>query len=124
MEQGNGTKPKKHTTYLLKDIGSVHEDKKLSSKSRATTSEFDSMTEELRQMSLDVKKDKHPHTEPGTHWLGIDRSRVAGVERPWDALAYVGTRKSNAQQGHGQQHTRPASKNPSSLDVERGSNVQ
>jgi hypothetical protein len=123
MERNNNTKPKTHSTYLLKNIGSVHNAKGLSSKHRAATSGPDPMAEELRQMSLDINKKEKPHTEPSRRCLAIDRSGVVGIDRPWDGVAYVGTVESNGQKRNGHQQTRPTSKKSSSLDVERGSNV-
>jgi hypothetical protein len=123
MERNNNMKLKKHTTYLLKNMGSVHDANSLSGKHRAATSGSDPMAEELRQMSLDSNKKGKSHTEPSRSWLAIDRSRVVGVDRPWDGLAYVGTKESNGQKRNEHQQTLPRSKKSSSLNVERGSNV-
>jgi hypothetical protein len=121
MERNSNTKPKEHTTYLLKNIGGINDGKKLSSKHRTTTPDSDPMAEELRQMSLYSSKNDKPDTEHSRRWLTIDRSRTVGVDRPWDALAYVGTRKSNGLKINEHQQPHPRSTKSSSLDVERGS---
>jgi hypothetical protein len=121
MERNSNTKPKEHTTYLLKNIGGINDGKKLSSKHRTTTPDSDPMAEELRQMSLYSSKNDNPDTEKSRHWLTIDRSKTVGVDRPWDALAHVGTRNSNGLKRNEHQQLHPRSTKSSSLDVERGS---
>ena len=120
MERSRDTRTRRHATHLLKDIGSVHYDQKMSNKHRATGSDPDPMAEELRQMSIESKNKDIPHTEPSRRWVSIDRSRVVGVDRPWDGLAYMGTRESSGQQRNEQHQARPGSQKSSSLDVERG----
>lgn len=124
MERNSNTEPNEHAADMLKGIGSVHDDLTLSSKHHATTNKAHPMAEELREMSqYGCNENKESHTEPSRRWLAIDRSRILGVDRPWDALAYVGTRKHNGQKQHGQQQPQPGSTKSSSLDVERGSVV-
>lgn len=122
MDRRNQTKPTKGEIYLLKDIGNVHGDKASGHKHPATMAE-DPMAEELRQMSREGNSNDESFTGPSRRWLTTDRSRVVGVDRTWDGLAYVGVRHCTELERHKQRPSQSRNKKSSSLDVERGSHV-
>src|SRR5947209_4925470 len=121
MERSNRTKSTKPTTSLRKDIGTTHDGKRLNNQRRATR-HHDPVVEELEQILKDCEK-MSSHNEPGKSWLAIDRSRQIGADCPWDGIAYMGIRESDAEKRNEYQQRRSGSTTSSSMIVERGSNA-
>jgi hypothetical protein len=121
MERNNRTKSAKPTTYLRKDIGTIHDGKHLNNQQHATK-HHDPMVEELERLLNDAKK-KSSHNEPGKSWLAIDRSRQVGADCTWDGIAYMGTREPDGEKRREYQQRRSRSTTSSSMIVERGSNA-
>lgn len=80
------------------------------------------MVEELERILSDCEKNSS-HNEPGTSWLAIDRSRQVGADCPWDGIAYMGVRESDAEKRHEYQQRRSGSTTSPSMIVERGSDA-
>ena len=121
MERNNHTKSTKPTTSLRKDVATVYDGKHPNNQQR-TTRHHDPMAEELEQISNDGEKNSSDN-QPGKSWLAIDRSRQVGADRPWDGIAYMGIRESDAEKRHECQQRRSGSTTSSSMIVERGSNA-
>jgi hypothetical protein len=121
MERNSRTKSTKPTTSLRKDIGTSHDGKHPNNQQRAT-GHYEPMVEELERILNDCEKNSS-HNEPGTSWLAIDRSRQVGADCPWDGIAYMGVRESDAEKGHEYQQRRSGSTTSSSMIVERGSDA-
>lgn len=121
MERNNRTKSTKPTTSLLKDVGTVH-DGKHPNNQQCATRHHDPMMEELERISNDGEKNSSDN-QPGKSWLAIDRLSQVGANRPWDGIAYMGIRESDAEKRHEYQQRRSGSTTSSSMIVERGSNA-
>ena len=119
MQRNGHIKSPDQITYLLKEMGSIH-NKKPHAQQRVATA-ADPMADELRQMSRDGKSDNTALPKSSGCWTAIDRSRQAGADRPWDGVAYVHTRRSDRQEAREHQQTRDSCSQSSSVYTERGS---